>query len=161
MVEAVWVKFGAFVHEQIIWVKDRPVLGRSWYSWQHEPCFFGWVRPHRPDRVADDFLSTVWQVPTVAPGQRTDHPTSKPVEVFAIPIRQHTRRGDVCYEPFCGSGTQVIAAEQLGRRCYALEISAHYCDVVVRRWIHFVGQKKAPADLIERYRIAEQEEVVV
>lgn len=69
MVEAVWVKFGAFVHEQIIWVKDRPVLGRSWYSWQHEPGFLGWVRPHRPDRVADDFLSTVCQVPTVAPGQ--------------------------------------------------------------------------------------------
>ncbi len=101
MVEAVWHKHGAFVHQQIIWVKDRPVLNRSWYSWQHEPCFFGWVRPHQPDRVARDFLSTVWQIPTVTPGHRTDHPTSKPVEVFAIPIRQHTRRGDICYEPFC------------------------------------------------------------
>ena len=92
-------KFGAFVHQQIIWVKDRPILTRSWYSWQHEPCFFGWVRPHQPHRVADDFLSSIWQIPTVRPGQRTDHPTSKPVEVFAIPMRQHTRRGDVCYEP--------------------------------------------------------------
>ena len=140
MVEAVWQKRGAFVHQQIIWVKDRPVLNRSWYSWQHEPCFFGWVRPHRPHRVARDFLSTVWQIPTVAPGHRTDHPTSKPIEVFAIPIRRHTRRGDICYEPFCGSGTQVIATEQLGRRCYALEISPHYCNVIVRRWIHFVGE---------------------
>jgi DNA modification methylase len=159
MVEDVWNKFGAFVHQQIIWVKDRPVLNRSWYSWQHEPCFFGWVRPHQPGRVADDFLSTIWQMPTTAPGQRTDHPTSKPVELFAIPIRQHTRRGDVCYEPFCGSGSQLIAAEKLGRRCYALEISPHYCDVIVRRWIQFVGEANAPPDLVKRYRRAEREEV--
>ncbi len=161
MVEAVWDKHGAFVHQQIIWVKDRPVLNRSWYSWQHEPCFFGWVRLHQPDRVARDFLSTVWQIPTVAPGHRTDHPTSKPVEVFAIPIRQHTRRGDICYEPFCGSGSQLIAAEQLGRRCFALEISSHDCDVIVRRWIHFVGEEKAPPGLVQRYRIAQSEEVTL
>ncbi len=158
MVEEIWHKFGAFVHQQIIWVKDRPILTRSWYSWQHEPCFFGWVRPHKPPRIADDFLSTIWQIPTVRPGQRTDHPTSKPVEVFAIPIRQHTRRGDICYEPFCGSGSQLIAAEQLGRRCCALEISPHYCDVIVRRWIHFVGEN-APADLVRRYRVVAEEEV--
>lgn len=158
MVEEVWHKFGAFVHQQIIWVKDRPILTRSWYSWQHEPCFFGWVRPHQPDRVADDFLSSVWHIPTVAVGQRTDHPTSKPVEVFAIPMRQHTRRGDVCYEPFCGSGSQLIAAEQLGRRCYALEISPHYCDVIVRRWIHFAGEEKASPELVDRYRIAQTAE---
>jgi DNA modification methylase len=109
--------------------------------------------------VADDFLSTIWQMPTTAPGQRTDHPTSKPVELFAIPIRQHTRRGDVCYEPFCGSGSQLIAAEKLGRRCYALEISPHYCDVIVRRWIQFVGEANAPPDLVKRYRRAEREEV--
>ncbi len=112
-----------------------------------------------PRRVADDFLSSVWQIPTVAPGQRTDHPTSKPVEVFAIPIRQHTQRGNILYEPFCGSGSQLIAAEQLGRRCFALEISPHYCDVIVRRWIHFVGEEKAPSGLVERYRVAEREEV--
>ena len=159
MVEEIWIKFGAFVHQQIIWVKDRPILTRSWYSWQHEPCFFGWVRPNRPRRVADDFLSSIWQIPTVAPGQRTDHPTSKPVEVFAIPMRQHTQRGDICYEPFCGSGSQLIAAEQLGRRCYALEISPHYCDVIVRRWIHFVGEGSAPPDLVDRYRLAVSEEM--
>ena len=159
MVEEAWRKFGAFVHQQIIWVKDRPILTRSWYSWQHEPCFFGWVRPHQPHRVANDFLSSVWHIPTVSPGQRTDHPTSKPVEVFAIPMRQHTRRGDICYEPFCGSGSQLIAAEQLGRRCYALEISPHYCDVIVRRWLHFVGEENAPVDLVDRYRITPVEEV--
>ncbi len=161
MVEEVWHKFGAFVHQQILWMKDRPVLNRSWYLWQHEPCFFGWVRPNQPDRVADNHLSTVWQVPTAAPGLRTDHPTSKPVELFAIPMRQHTRRGDLCYEPFCGSGSQLIAAEQLGRRCFALEISPHYCDVIVRRWIHFVGEANTPGALADRYRRTMAEEVTV
>lgn len=158
MVEAVWNKFGAFVHQQIIWAKDRPILTRSWYSWQHEPCFFGWVRPHQPDRIAGDFLSSVWQIPTIPVGQPTEHPTSKPMELFAIPMRQHTRRGDVCYEPFCGSGSQLIAAEKLGRRCYALEISPRYCDVIVRRWIHFVGEDNAPSDVVARYHVATEVE---
>jgi DNA modification methylase len=151
MVESVWQKFGAFVHQQIIWAKDRPILTYSWYTWQHEPMFFGWVRPNKPPRRVKDFPSTVWQIPTVPVGQATDHPTSKPVEVFAIPMRQHTRRGEVCYEPFCGSGSQLIAAEKLGRRCFALEISPHYCDVIVRRWIDYVGVGKAPAGLVKRY----------
>ncbi len=159
MVESVWQQFGAFVHQQIVWVKDRPVLNRSWFTWQHEPCFFGWVKPNKPKRVSDDHISTIWQIPTVAAGQKTDHPTSKPIEVFAIPMRQHTRRGEICYEPFCGSGSQLIAAEKLGRRCFAIEISPHYCDVIVRRWINCVGERNAPADLVERYRIAETEEV--
>ena len=90
-------------------------------------------------------------VRTVRAGERTEHPTSKPVELFQIPMRQHTRPGDVCYEPFCGSGSQLIAAQQLGRRCYALEISPHYCDVIVRRWIHLVGPDRVPRDLADRY----------
>ncbi len=152
MVEQAWEKFGAFVHQQIIWAKDRPILTRSWYSWQHEPCFFGWVRPHKPKRVSKEFLSSVWHIPTVPVGQPTEHPTSKPLEVFTIPMKQHTHRDDICYEPFCGSGSQIIAAEMLGRRCFALEISPRYCDVIVRRWIHFVGEDRAPVGLVDRYR---------
>lgn len=151
MVEAAWEKYGAFVHQQIIWVKDRPILTRSWYSWQHEPCFFGWVRPKKPKRAADDYPTTIWSIPTVPVGQPTEHPTSKPVQLFAIPMHQHTRRGDICYEPFCGSGSQLIAAEKLGRRCFAIEISPHYCDVIVRRWIEYVGTGTAPKALVERY----------
>lgn len=141
MLEEVWTRHGAFVHQQIIWCKDRPILTRSWYMWQHEPCFFGWVRPNRPQRVAEDHPRSVWVIPTVSPGTQTEHPTSKPVELFALPMRQHTATGDVCYEPFAGSGSQVIAAEQLGRRCFAMEISETYCDVVVRRWEQFTGKK--------------------
>lgn len=104
-------------------------------------------------------MPSIWLLPTVPVGQPTDHPTSKPVEVFAIPMRQHTHRGEICYEPFCGSGSQLIAAEKLGRRCFALEISPHYCDVIVRRWIHWVGRHRAPRDLVDRYRIAVVEKV--
>lgn len=133
MLEAVWEKHGAFVHQQIIWVKDRPVLTRSWYMWQHEPCFFGWQRGRQPRRVAADFPRSVWEVPTVPPGVKTDHPTSKPTELFTIPMEQHTERGEICYEPFCGSGSQVVAGEMAGRRVYALELEPRYCEVTLRR----------------------------
>jgi DNA modification methylase len=69
----------------------------------------------------------------------SEHPTQKPVECFAIPIRKHTLAGEVCYEPFAGSGTQLIAAESTGRRCYALEISPTFVDVAVRRWEVYTG----------------------
>lgn len=141
MLESVWTKHGAFVHQQIIWAKDRPILTRSWYMWQHEPCFFGWVRPNKPVRYADDHPHSVWNIPTIAAGQKTDHPTSKPVELFQIPMQQHTKAGDVCYEPFSGSGSQIIAAEQLARRCFAIEISPAYVDVAVARWEKFTGRK--------------------
>ncbi len=95
MVESVWEKHGAFVHQQIIWAKDRPILTHSWYGWRHEPCFFGWVRPGKPPRRAEDHPSTVWEVPTVPVGQPTEHPTSKPLALFEIPMRQHTLPGDV------------------------------------------------------------------
>ncbi|MBI5763656.1 MAG: ParB N-terminal domain-containing protein [Planctomycetes bacterium] len=141
LLESIWTKHGAFVHQQIIWNKDRPILTRSWYMWQHEPCFFGWVRPNRPTRYAVDHPHSVWNIPTIPAGQKTDHPTSKPVELFAIPMRQHTKAGDICYEPFSGSGSQIIAAEQLSRRCYAMEISPVYCDVAIKRWESFTGRK--------------------
>ncbi len=157
MVESAWAKHGAFVHCQIIWGKNRPVLTRTWYAWQHEPCFFGWRRPphgQKPPRAETSVLSTLWTIDTIPNGpERPDHPTPKPLEVFEIPMRQHTRPGAVCYEPFAGSGTQLIAAERLGRRCFALEISPHYCDVIVRRWIHLVGPARAGLALVRRYGI--------
>lgn len=133
MLEQAWKEHGAFVHQQIIWVKDRPILTRSWYMWQHEPCFFGWIKGNKPKRYATDHPPSVWQIPTIAPGTSTDHPTSKPVELFAIPIRQHTRPGDICYEPFAGSGTQFEAAEQLGRLCYGTERVSVFCAVILER----------------------------
>jgi DNA modification methylase len=142
MVERVWNEFGAFVHQQIIWAKSRPVLTYSQYMWQHEPCLFGWIKGNRAKvcREAGGMLSTVWQVPN-AEIESAEHPTSKPARLFTIPIEQHTVGDEICYEPFCGSGTQIIAAEQLGRRCYALEISPLFVDVSIERWQNFTGEK--------------------
>lgn len=98
--------------------------------------------------------STLWSIDTIPNGpERPDHPTPKPLEIFEIPIGQHTKPRDICYEPFAGSGTQIIAAEKLGRRCFAMEISPHYCDVIVRRWIHLVGAARAGRALAKRYAL--------
>lgn len=136
MVEEAWEKNGAFVHQQIIWHKpNRPILTRSWYLWAHEPCFFGWVKGQKPPRADKEYLRSVWDIEGLNNDERPDHPTPKPLECFAIPMRQHTLRGELCYEPFSGSGSQLIAGEQLGRRVFGMEISPAYCDVIVSRYL--------------------------
>ena len=134
MLEACWEKAGAFVHQQIIWVKDRGVLTRSHYLWKHEPCFMGWRRPNRPPKVADQTLPSTWEMPSFTKDERPDHPTPKPLDAFGIPMRQHVARGGLCYEPFSGSGSQIMAGEANGRRVFAMEISPAYVDVAVERW---------------------------
>jgi len=134
MLEACWEKAGAFVHQQIIWVKDRGVLTRSHYLWKHEPCFMGWIKGKRPPKVAEETLPSTWQMPGFAKDERPDHPTPKPLDAFGIPMRQHVARGGLCYEPFSGSGSQIMAGEANGRRVYAMEISPAYVDVAVERW---------------------------
>lgn len=134
---------GLLVHCQIVWVKNRPVMTRTWYLWQHEPCLMGWLKGNRPKRVSKDFETTVWTIDTLSGDERPEHPTPKPLECFQIPMKQHTRQGDICYEPFCGSGSQIIAAEQLGRRCFGMEISPQYNDVIVQRWINLGEGRKA------------------
>lgn len=134
MLEEVWVSHGAFAHQQIVWCKDRPVLTRSWYMWQHEPCLFGWIKGNKPKRVVNEWIGTVWQFPTQAAFESTDHPTSKPLPLFEIPIGQHTEPGELCYEPFSGSGSQILAAENLGRQCRAIEIAPQFVAVALDRY---------------------------
>ena len=96
--------------------------------------------------------STVWHIDTIANGpERPEHPTPKPLEVFEIPMAQHTLPGELCYEPFGGSGSQLIAAERLGRRCFAVEISPRYCDVIVRRYMAYAGTNAVDPELAARY----------
>jgi DNA modification methylase len=143
MLESVWNEFGAFVHQQIVWVKTRPVLTHSVYLWQHEPCFFGWIKGEKPKtlrarvgQTADEFPTTIWQVPSSA--VETDaHPTSKPCKLFALPMEMHSEPDELCYEPFSGSGSQLVAPQQVGRRCYAIEKSAPFVAVALERLIAF------------------------
>ena len=146
MVEGVWEKLGAFVHQQVIWCKDRPILTRSFYLWKHEPCFMGWLKGHKPPRVADDYLPSVWDIKSLYGEERPDHPTPKPLDCFAIPMRQHVRPGGLCYEPFSGSGSQIMAGEVTGRRVFAMEISPVYVDVAVLRWQQATGKQAVLED---------------
>jgi DNA modification methylase len=141
------VAAAVILHRQIIWVKPVLLLGRGQYHWKHEPCFMGWVRGHEPPDYGrgngERDQTTVWEIASVTQAERKkfDHSTPKPVGLFAIPIIKHLRREEICYDPFAGSGPQVIAAEQLERRCYGMEIDPRYCDVIVERWQQFSGGK--------------------
>lgn len=147
-VEEAWTENGLLWHQTITCVKSRPVLTRSHFMWQTEPCAYGWVTgQQQPDisRRPPPSTSNAWLIDSVgreAEGtdERVEHPTQKPVELFTRPITYHTRPGEVLYEPFAGSGTALRAAEVTGRVCHALELEPVYCDVIVRRWELLTGQ---------------------
>lgn len=142
LLEEAWKQNGLLSHQQLIWSKARAVLTRSHYMWAHEPCLYGWREGFMPehDRRPPPSERSVWEIDQI--GQQDGiHPTQKPVEIFERPIRFHTRVGEVVCEPFSGSGTQIIAAETLNRRCYAMEISPAYVDVAVVRWQNATGKQ--------------------
>ena len=142
MLEKVWDQLDVLHHQQIIWAKSRPVLTRSVMLWAHEPCLFGWQRGKKPRINREGFENwptTVWNVPS-AEIETRQHPTSKPVRLFTLPMELHTKPGDLCYEPFAGSGSQLIAGERTGRRVYNMELSEAFCDVVIQRWQAFTGK---------------------
>jgi DNA modification methylase len=143
LVEQLWSEIEVINHQQIIWCKPTFTHGYSYYPWQHEPCLMGWRRGHKPPHDGDNSAnSSVWHVDWAGAARivGNEHPTQKPVELFAIPIRKHTRPGDICYEAFSGSGSQLIAAEAEGRVCYALEIEPRFCDLAIRRWEELTGK---------------------
>jgi len=129
---------GILFHRQIIWVKPQFVFGRGQYHWRHELCLMGWLQGNEPPFYGEKNQSTVWEI-----GRENDkiHPTQKPVAIWEAPISNHTKPGDIVYEPFAGSGSNLIACEKSGRRCYNIEIDPHYCDVVVSRWENYTGRK--------------------
>jgi DNA modification methylase len=137
---------GFQVRSQIIWVKPRFVLGRGDYHWQHEPCFYAVRKGANGHWQGARDQSTVWQIGHSGDeDEATAHGTQKPVECMRRPIVNNSKRGDLIYEPFAGSGTTIIAAENTGRVCLALEIDPRYCDVIVERWQRFAGGKAVRA----------------
>ena len=127
------------IRAQIIWAKDRLVLGRGDYHWQHEPCWYAVKGNGRWG--GDRKQTTLWQVPTRGQDTETIHGTQKPVACMRRPMENNSHPGDSVYEPFSGSGTTVIAGEIIGRRVHAIEVSPAYVDVAVQRWQAFTGRQ--------------------
>ncbi|MHC4262527.1 MAG: DNA-methyltransferase [Planctomycetota bacterium] len=143
VIDAVFQEFDLLWHQPIIWKKPSSTFTYAYYRWAHEPCLFGWRRGHKPPHYLANGMTSVWEVDWEGK-QRVvgnEHPTQKPLRLFEIPMEQHTRRGEVVLEPFSGSGSQLIAAERLRRRCRAMEISPAFVDVAVRRWEQATGKQ--------------------
>ena len=132
-------RLGGFRHV-LVWVKPHFVFGRSDYHYRHEPVMYGWVPGAAHVWLGDRTQDSVWEYEIGGDLAKKQHPTSKPVEVMSKPIRNHCQNGEVVYDPFLGSGTTLIACEQLGRKCYGLEIAENYVDVILQRWENFTGK---------------------
>jgi DNA modification methylase len=140
-IAAAFDRHGLLLHQVLVWVKPCATFGHCYYRWRHEPCAFGWKRGHKPTHGLGQ-LETVWEADWDGKARFTgEHPTTKPTRLFEIPMEQHTRPGAVVLEPFSGSGSQLIAAEKLGRKCRAVEIQPAFVDVALRRWEQATGKE--------------------
>lgn len=161
-------QIGWTVREILNWVKDRLSMGRQDYQWQHEPCLYGWksgaghyfrdIRTEttifddeKPiDELSNKELKELVRnyrqaVPTSIirenkPSKSEEHPTMKPVKLIARLVANSSRERERVLDIFGGSGTTMIACEQLGRSCYMMELDPHYADVIIERWQNFTGQ---------------------
>lgn len=137
---------GFRIRSQIIWAKQHFALSRGDYHWQHEPCWYAVREGKSSNWSGDRKQSTLWEVANLNPfgGSReeeaTGHGTQKPLELMRLPILNNTNSGEIVYDPFLGSGTTLIAAEQTGRFCYAIDIDPRYVDVAIRRWEKHSGK---------------------
>lgn len=164
------------VRQILIWVKSTMALGRSDCQWKHEQCVYGWKEgaahyfvddrtqttvfedaPNINRMTKDQLKERIKELQTIIddrttvlhvdkPNASIEHPTMKPIKLLAPLIRNSSRKGDVVFDPFGGSGSTLIACEQLGRRCLTIELDPKYCDVIINRWENLTGEK---AELIE------------
>lgn len=130
---------GFTLRQNLIWVKNAFTLGRQDYQWQHEPCLCGWKDGAPHSWYGGRAQSTVLEFDK--PTRSEEHPTMKPVDLFARQIQNSTKKGEAVLDTFGGSGTTVIAAEQTGRRAFVMELDPKYCDVIVERWENATGGK--------------------
>jgi len=131
------VEAGCHWSATLVWAKDSIVLSPANYHRQYEPCFYGWFDKssfnNKMNGGADrKGLTELWTFPK--PHNSKLHPTMKPVELCGYAIQNSSKPGDIVLDLFGGSGSTLIACEQLNRRCYMMELEPHYCDVIVQRW---------------------------
>lgn len=146
---------GIVVRSQCVWVKNAPSFGWSQYRWQHEPVFYAYLKDQSPAWYGDRRQTTVWRAglpvdepepSTVWEVSRGDvtkyvHPTQKPLELLAIPIRNSSKEGDIIVDFFGGSGSTLMTCEQMNRACLLLELDPIFCDVIKQRYEQATGIK--------------------
>jgi site-specific DNA-methyltransferase (adenine-specific) len=126
-----FIEAGFLLKQQLIWVKNSMVMGRQDYQWKHEPCLYGWK-----DGAAHNWYSDRKQTTVInfdKPNRNGEHPTMKPIGLFAYQIQNSSKKGDEVMDPFGGSGTTMVACEQLGRKARVIEYDPKYCQVIVDR----------------------------
>ena len=120
-----------------IWVKDSLVLGRSDYQWQHEPILYGFMQNGKHNWYSDRKQTTIWNF--AKPKRNANHPTSKPLDLLGYPIGNSTRENAVIIDTFGGSGSTLMACEQMNRICYTMELDEKYASVILRRYVEDTG----------------------
>lgn len=131
---------GLEVRHNLVWRKNSPTfsIGRLDYDYQHEPIMYTWTKSHHNYRRGK-YRTTIWDFDK--PRKCDLHPTMKPVELVANCLLDGTREGDIVLDAFGGSGTTLVACEQLGRMCRMMELDPHYCDVIIARWEKMTGKE--------------------
>lgn len=127
------------VKHELIWKKQSIVLNRADYNYQHEPFMYGWNKTHKFYGKGEFKNTSVWEIER--PTKSKEHPTMKPIRLLTEVLLNASREGDIVLDNFGGSGSTLIACEQLGRSCYMMELDPHYADVIIKRWEDFTGQK--------------------
>lgn len=128
----------------LVWVKNHFVMGLSDYHYRHEVIFYGWVPGAAHNWYSDRKQDSVWEFKR--PSRSPEHPTMKPIELVAYAMGNSSKRGDNVLDPFCGSGTTLVAAAQMGRIGYGIELSPGYVDVIVKRLEEATGEKAVRVD---------------
>ena len=132
---------GFYLSGTCIWKKQSLVLGRSPYQWQHEPILFGWKKEGKHNWYSGRKETTIWEFDR--PNKNSLHPTMKPVALVAYPIQNSSMSNCIVLDPFGGSGSTLIASEQTNRICYTIELDEKYADVIVKRFIEYVGNPES------------------
>ncbi|MCC3172170.1 site-specific DNA-methyltransferase [Streptococcus sanguinis] len=147
---------GFYLSGCCVWKKNALVLGRSPYQWQHEPVLYGWKQKGKHQWFSDRKQTTIWEYDR--PKSSKEHPTMKPVQLMAYPIQNSSMRGTLVLDPFLGSGSTLIAADQTGRICYGIELDEKFVDVIVKRYME--ATEKVDVKVIREGRTLSFEEAV-
>ena len=130
---------GLIVRQELIWNKNSLVMGRQDYQWKHEPCLYGWKDGSGHNWYGDRKQTTI--INFDRPSKSDLHPTMKPVGLFGYLLNNSTKVGDVVLDSFGGSGTTLIACEELKRKARLMELDERYCDAIIARWEKLTGKK--------------------